>query len=84
MPINRDYTFYADPFILKINFGGSLRKKSGKGKILCLDPENGKIVCNFSDQLKITKHLSYPYIIKHKGTLSTQKQVILKMQNLLI
>ena len=24
-------------------------------------------MCNFSDQLKITKHLSYPYTIKHKG-----------------
>ena len=38
LPINRDYTFYADPFILKnkLLVEALEKKKSGKGKILSL------------------------------------------------
>tara|TARA_B100000212_G_scaffold338763_1_gene315884 strand:+ start:489 stop:1838 length:1350 start_codon:yes stop_codon:yes gene_type:complete len=67
LPINSKFSFYADPFLLKNEIiVEALEKSSGKGKLICIDSNHGKILYNFSENLKIKKHLSYPYTIKSK------------------
>ncbi len=63
--IFKDYSFYADPFILDSNiFVEGLKKSSLKGDLLLIDINKNSIIKKLTLE---NKHLSYPYTIEFSG-----------------